>query len=170
MISPFVVCNCSAGNDVRVNAATELASWLSQDSTCNAIGIIGDLNSYASEGPILALEAAGYINLEGPNAYSYVFDGNMGTLDYALANSFLNSRVTGAEVWHVNSDEADALDYRGSDTIFDGSVPFRYSDHDPLLVGLNLGCDVTNAPAVVPTGSPTGTPTLVCTSQVCLGK
>jgi predicted extracellular nuclease len=164
---PFLL----VGNDVRVNAANKLALWLNQLSTCSAIGIIGDLNSYAFENPIKTLEAAGYINLEGTNTYSYVFDGNMGTLDYALANSFLNQRVTTANVWHVNADEADALDYNldfgRSAAIFDGSVPYRYSDHDPLLFGVNLQCNQTRAPSNAPTSvptelpitNPTGTPT-----------
>lgn len=42
--------------------------------------IVGDLNSSAGEDPIAALESAGYTNLAksygGPDAYSYVFDGN----------------------------------------------------------------------------------------------
>jgi uncharacterized protein len=130
-----------------VNAANQLTLWLNQINTCNAIGIIGDLNSYAYEGPIQTLQTAGYVNLEGPNAYSYVFDGIIGTLDYALANSFLNHRVTVAKVWHVNADEADALDYNldfgRSAAIFDGSVPYRYSDHDPILFGINLLCNLT---------------------------
>ena len=72
---------------------------------------MGDLNSYAYEAPIKAIEAAGYVNLEGSNAYSYVFDATMGTLDYVMANPSLNARVTGNGVWHVNADEADALDF-----------------------------------------------------------
>src|SRR5262249_51084900 len=52
--------------------------------------------------------------------------------------------------WHINSDEADALDYNtdfGRDpAIFDGNAPVRVSDHDPLLIGLNLTAEV-EAPA-----------------------
>ena len=108
--------------------------------------IVGDLNAYAQEDPITAIEAAGYTNLAtqfiGPDAYSYVFDGQAGTLDYAMANASLTSQVTGVTEWHVNADEPDALDYnldfgRNPD-IFNGQDPFRNSDHDPIIVGLNL--------------------------------
>jgi len=75
-------------------------------------------------------------------AYSYVFDGQLGTLDYVLANSAFLTKVTGVSVWHINADEADALDYNldfGKDpTYFDGTVPFRASDHDPIFVGIDL--------------------------------
>ena len=52
--------------------------------------ILGDLNAYAQEDPIQALEAAGYTDVAGSvlgeESYSYVFDGQVGTLDYILAN------------------------------------------------------------------------------------
>ena len=58
--------------------------------------IVGDLNSYAGEDPIAALEAAGYTNLvkafHGDDAYSYVFDGQWGYLDYVMASSSLRRR------------------------------------------------------------------------------
>ncbi|MEZ4515743.1 MAG: ExeM/NucH family extracellular endonuclease [Chloroflexota bacterium] len=76
--------NC---NGVRTNAATELASWLATDPTGTGdsdILITGDLNSYAMEDPITALLNAGFTNLissfNGSDAYSYVFDGQWGTL------------------------------------------------------------------------------------------
>ena len=50
-------------NVVRTNAATELATWLATDPTGTGDPdalIIGDLNSYAKEDPITALESAGY--------------------------------------------------------------------------------------------------------------
>ena len=157
------------GNAVRLNAANKLTEWLSLDTTCTAIGILGDLNSYASEAPITAMEAAGYVNLEGSDAYSYVFDATIGTLDYFLANSDLSSRVTGTAVWHVNADEADALDYNLDfgklSTYFDGSVPFRYSDHDPILVGVTSTCASTASPTASPTDSQTASPNAEDTAQ-----
>jgi hypothetical protein len=81
--------NC---NIVRTYAATLLTEWLASDPTGindpDAI-ILGDLNSYAMEDPITAIKAAGFINLidymAGSDAYSYVFDGQWGYLDHALA-------------------------------------------------------------------------------------
>lgn len=137
-------------NAVRTDAANALTNWLTTDPTNSGdpdFLIIGDLNAYAQEDPITAIEAAGYTNLisqfVGPDAYSFVFDGQAGTLDYALANASLAAQVTGATDWHANADEADALDYNldfgRNPSLFNGQDPFRHSDHDPLLVGLNWG-------------------------------
>ncbi len=75
--------------------------------------IIGDLNSYAKEDPIATLKAAGYrdmIDAAGSkNPYSYVFDGQWGYLDHALASKSLRSQITGAEDVHINADEPRCL-------------------------------------------------------------
>ncbi|MEZ4675121.1 MAG: LysM peptidoglycan-binding domain-containing protein [Caldilineaceae bacterium] len=80
----------------------------------------------------------------GSEAYSYVYDGQLGYLDHALASSTLVSQTTGAMDWHINADEAKVLDY---DSQFNPpqyyiADPFRASDHDPVLVGLALTGDV----------------------------
>jgi predicted extracellular nuclease len=138
--------NC---NITRTNAATALANWLETDPTGSGdpdFLIIGDLNSYAKEDPIKALEADGYTNLaavfQGPNAYSYVFDGQSGYLDHALANAPLVSQVTGVTEWHINADEPIALDYNTNfkslnhvNSLFAPDA-FRSSDHDPVIVGI----------------------------------
>ncbi len=148
--------NC---NLTRTAAATALANYLATDPTGSGDDdflIIGDLNAYAAEDPITALTAAGYTDLvnqfEGPNAYSFVFDGQLGYLDHALANPALASQVTGLDVWHINADEVNLFDY--NDAIQDGEEasferessngdlydpdPFRSSDHDPVIIGLAL--------------------------------
>lgn len=134
-------------NGTRLRAATALDAWLGTDPTGSGDAdflLIGDLNSYAQEDPITYLESQGYTNvINNPeSAYSYVFDGQLGTLDYGLASTTLISQVTGATDWHINADEPDALDYNldfGRDpALFDGQTPFRTSDHDPLVVGLDL--------------------------------
>ncbi len=146
-------------NPTRTIAAEALVDWLATDPTGSGdedFMILGDLNAYAKEDPITAvLEGADdvlgtaddYTDLAqlyvGSDAYSYVFDGFTGTLDYALVSEPLLAQITGATEWHVNSDEPDAIDYNldfgRDDAIFDGTVPFRNSDHDPVLVGLDLG-------------------------------
>jgi predicted extracellular nuclease len=130
-------------NATRVQQAQELLDWLATDPTGandTDVLIVGDLNAYAKEDPIRLLENAGYVNLEQPGSYSYVFDGLTGSLDHVLASASLAGKVSGAAPWHVSADEADALDYNldfGRDpAIFDGTLPVRASDHDPLLVGL----------------------------------
>jgi predicted extracellular nuclease len=149
--------NCAA---VRTNAANTLAAWIATDPT--GVGdpdviILGDLNSYAMEDPIAALETAGYTNLGehfGNDVYSYVFDGQWGTLDYAMANSSLLAQVSGVTEFHINSDEPIVLDYNtefktaGQIVSLYSSDPFRTSDHDPIIVGLNL--DATLPVVTVP--------------------
>ncbi len=136
-------------NLTRTLAAQELAAWL--DDPANGfdddILIIGDLNSYDKEDPIDALVAAGYSDLIfdflGENAYTYVFSGQWGYLDYAMANASLQSAVTGTTVWHINADEPDILDYDTSfkqdaqDALYEPNA-YRASDHDPVIVGLQL--------------------------------
>ncbi len=107
--------NC---NVARTNSARELAAWLKSDPTgtgeTDAL-ILGDLNSYAKEDPIRTLEEAGFTNLVakyvGPDAYSYVFDGQWGYLDHALGSAGILSQVTGVTEYHINSDEPALLDY-----------------------------------------------------------
>lgn len=136
-------------NATRAEAANILADWLASDPTGQGSEntlILGDLNAYASEDPVTNLEAAGYTDLAeavlGDAAYSYVFDGQIGTLDYALANDALAGKLAGATEWHINSDEADAFDYNldfGRDpALFDGATPARNSDHDPVIVSFNF--------------------------------
>jgi len=130
-------------NETRLNGVTALVEWLDTDPTLSGdtdFIILGDLNAYAKEDPIVYLENQGYTNLNTGN--SYVFDGQQGTLDYALANSTLNAQVTGSGEWNINADEPDAIDYNldfnKDANIFNGTVPFRTSDHDPVIAGLRL--------------------------------
>lgn len=140
--------NC---NGVRTASAQVLADWLADESLFpdQDILILGDLNSYDHEDPIGVLEDAGYVDLEklygGEFAYSYVFNGQIGYLDYGMATTSLTAQVTGAGAWHTNSDEPDILSF--DKTFTDASLyaddPFRASDHDPVLVGLALSPIVT---------------------------
>ena len=106
-------------NVQRTAQANELAVWLHDVVVPQAadpdVLIVGDLNSYAGEDPIASLESAGFTNLvkqfDGSNAYSYVFDGQWGYLDYALASPSLLGQVTGAGDAHHNADEPSVLDY-----------------------------------------------------------
>jgi uncharacterized protein len=138
--------NC---NQVRVNAATELTNWLASDPTGTGdpdILLVGDYNSYAMEDPIAVIENAGFTHLIksflGPDAYSYVFDGQWGYLDHALGSASIVSQVTGVGDYHINSDEPSVLDYNTDfktanlqNTLY-APDQFRVSDHDPVIVGL----------------------------------
>lgn len=140
--------NCSI---VRTNAVNELTDWFATDPTGTGdtdIVILGDLNSYAKEDPITALKAAGFTDLGnhfgGVTNYSYVFDGQWGYLDYALASPSLLNQVNDVEEWHINSDEPTVLDYNtefktaGQIAGLYAPDQYRISDHDPVIVGLNL--------------------------------
>jgi len=134
--------NC---NVTRTNAARALVNWLSTDPTNSGdpdFLIVGDLNSYAMEDPIDALKAGGYTDLLSEHlqdAYSYVFAGQAGYLDHALANATLADQVAGVTVWHINADEPSALNYNdyNQPELYQPD-PYRASDHDPVIVGLSL--------------------------------
>ena len=139
--------NC---NGTRTLAAEAIVDFLADDPTQSGDPdqlVIGDLNSYDHEDPIAAFTAGGYTDLikqfQGEFAYSYVFDGQNGYLDHALAGESLVGQVTGAADWHINADEPDLLDYDTSfkpaaqEALFEENE-FRSSDHDPVLVGLAL--------------------------------
>ena len=136
-------------NATRTEAADILADWLASDPTGQGATkslILGDLNAYGKEDPLTILADAGFTDLAaqvlGDDAYSYVFDGQIGTLDYALANAELLADLAGATEWHINADEADALDYNldfGRDALlFDGDTAARNSDHDPVIVSFDF--------------------------------
>ncbi len=152
--------NCNA---VRVNAATELMNWLATNPTGTGdsdILLVGDYNAYAMEDPITVIKNAGFTNLIesvlGPDAYSYVFDGQWGYLDHALGSASIVPQVTGVGDYHINSDEPSVLDYntdfKNAAQIASLYAPdqFRVSDHDPVLVGL----DLINYPPTADAGGP----------------
>lgn len=137
-------------NATRVAAAHQLVAAM--DELGHGDGdwlVIGDLNSYDHEDPIDVFRDSGFEDLirrfEGPDAYGYVFDGQWGYLDHALASASLAEQVTGAASYHINADEPNVLDYntnfKSDDQIEYLYSPdeFRTSDHDPVVVGLDLG-------------------------------
>jgi predicted extracellular nuclease len=142
-------------NQVRTDAALELAKWLHTNPTgaCSPenLVVLGDLNAYAQEDPVQALIDAGFIDLAqtliGPEAYSFVFDGQQGTLDYAMTSAGLYDNVTWVGEWHIAADEPDLLSYdtRFTDPAFYNVDPFRASDHDPVVFGLELDDPTVNA-------------------------
>lgn len=155
--------NCAG---VRTAAAGALVDWLAGDPTGQGAGrelVIGDLNSYDKENPIDVLVGAGYTDLvaadQGEYAYSYVFDGQLGYLDYALAGTGLVDDVAGAAVWHINADEPNLFDYDMSfkqdaqDALF-APDPYRSSDHDPVVVGLDLTPPDTTPPTITADADP----------------
>jgi len=148
-------------NKMRLQGAEAIAAWLDADPTGSGdtdFLLAGDFNAYSQEEPIAFLNGK-YDNLIadkiGTDAYSYVFDGQKGVLDYAFSSSTLTNQVTGVTEWHINADEPDALDYDENfnpSSLFDGGDPYRASDHDPVVVGLQL---VNSSPVLDNSGVPT---------------
>jgi len=143
----------SCFNAHRVAQATALAGWIDATVVPAAadqdVLIIGDLNSYAQEDPINVLTGQGYTDMIDKEigrkkAYSYVFDGQSGYLDQALASPTLKSQVKDVLEVHINADEPSVLDYntnfKTAAQIASLYAPdrFRTSDHDPVLIGLTL--------------------------------
>jgi predicted extracellular nuclease len=143
-------------NETRTEGVQALIEWLDADRAGGFADadqvVLGDFNAYAKEDPIDTMLAANYKNLEEefePGSTTFVFDGQTGTLDYAFASGDMMAHVTNAGAWNINSAEPDLYDYNlntdrdlstneRDPAIFDGDVPFRTSDHDPLLLGLNF--------------------------------
>ncbi|MFD7078142.1 ExeM/NucH family extracellular endonuclease [Nocardioides sp. NPDC059952] len=135
-----------ASNESRVRQATALRDWVAsvQESAGVAdVALAGDFNSYTSEDPLQVLYEAGYADSEkvsGNAEYSYLFSGLVGSLDHILLSSSLQARVTGTDIWNVNSGEPilkeySRYNYTGTDLHQNG--PWRSSDHDPVVVGLS---------------------------------
>jgi 5'-nucleotidase len=133
-------------NHSRVLQAQELVCFADAQAAAAATDMVfldGDFNSYTEEDPMEVLYDAGYTDIGSTLAdeSTYQFDGVVGSLDHVLANPAALETVTGADVWNINSVESVALEYsRYNDnaTLFYDSSPFRSSDHDPLIVGVDL--------------------------------
>lgn len=160
-------------NQTRLTAVQKLSQWIAKNPTQvskpNYL-LVGDFNSYAKEAPILELENAKYKVLlndekvgQGETAYSYVFGvasdangyGGAGNLDHAIADQNLYPMVKRAFAWHINADEPTALDYNeeykteAQKADFYAADAFRSSDHDPIIVDLDLSNQV-NPPQPTP--------------------
>lgn len=108
--------------------------------------VIGDLNAYSREDPLEVLLQGGLSSqplrfaTTPADHYSYVFNGEAGTLDHGLATASMALQISGATDWHINADEPSVLDYNlefKPQDLF-AATPYRASDHDPVIVGLRL--------------------------------
>lgn len=142
-------------NKERIKAAKALVSFIHRHTNDTApVLIVGDLNSYSQEDPLSVFTKAGYKNLNEVDTlysgerpfYSYSYQGYLGNLDHALANSAMIPFVRSIDSWHINSVEDSLLDYQtesnGQDypTIDHYADPnaYRSSDHDPLVIGIEF--------------------------------
>ncbi len=138
-------------NALRVESSQKLAKWLKSNPTGNNdkdILIIGDLNANVKEDPITALIGAGYQDMvakyQGEEAYSFVYRGQVGYIDHALASVSMAGQIVDVADWHINADEMRLTDYNlenksatAQKRLFKADA-FRSSDHDPLIIELSL--------------------------------
>lgn len=134
-----------AFNGDRVRQAEALGNFAKTRSAAvgtDDVFLLGDFNSYSQEDPIQKLRDFGFEPLEaGTGKYSYSFSGQSGSLDHVLASPSARELVTGTDIWNINAVEALALEYSRYNynaLNFYDSSPYRSSDHDPVIVGLDL--------------------------------
>ncbi|APX92191.1 endonuclease [Halomonas sp. 1513] len=135
-------------NERRVAQAQAMSAFLERLAAAEGhsrLLLIGDLNAYGAEDPIRVLSDAGLVDLlarELPpeHRYSYVFRGESGYLDHALASPELAAASAEVRPWQINADEPPFLGYDGPDNAAPHfrPDPFRSSDHDPIVVDLSL--------------------------------
>lgn len=130
-------------NGDRVRQARSLAAFtdrLRESTGDDDVLLMGDFNAYTKEDPIEELRAAGFVDLGSTfdaGRYSYVFDNLSGSLDHALGTASVTAKVTDVVHWNINSVESFAYQYTGDPNLY-APIPYRASDHDPLVVGLDL--------------------------------
>lgn len=148
-------------NADRVKQANALGEWSNAQWPDTAVFIVGDLNAYSAEDPILKLGELGYTRVmehmaeqTGDQTYldltTYQYQSKHGSLDQALGNTKALEMVNDATVYGINAPEAIALEYSRFNNYLDiywDESQYRSSDHDPVKVGVNVVDDV--APVVV---------------------
>jgi uncharacterized protein len=142
--------NC---NISRTRAAQAVGIFAAEHFADTPALVVGDLNAYAKEDPIMALAQAGYMNvfeaLGKVPGHGYVFSGLSGSLDHALLNDMALQYLADATKWNINADEPIALDYnlefKSAQQQLDyyAADAYRSSDHDPVVVAFDL-------PAAIP--------------------
>ncbi|MBF9142682.1 ExeM/NucH family extracellular endonuclease [Hymenobacter properus] len=109
----------------------------------------GDYNANYEEDPMDIMRAAGLVPATPPTSASYVFKGLTGSLDHAVITNNLVGFID-VQKWHINSAEPSVLEYSNAGAATDINTPFRSSDHDPVLIGVNFS-GMTNANTSRPT-------------------
>ena len=131
----------------QAKALVEFANTTSAAAGTDKVFLLGDFNAYHAEDPIKVLADAGYVDLGAATGkHSYAYGGTVGSLDHILASPAANEAVTGTDIWNINSVESVAFEYSRYNynaTNFYAPDPYRASDHDPILVGMDLTAEGT---------------------------
>ncbi len=131
-------------NGDRKRQAAALVSFAEQfldNKNIEPMFLTGDFNAYSQEDPVKVITGAGYTDLHpDDDAKTYSFAGLAGSLDHVFANPAALGMVTGRDVWEINANESVYYEY----SRFNSNVtnlyavnPFRSSDHNPEIIGIN---------------------------------
>ena len=128
-------------NAERVAQANSLMGFVAGIQADPAKGadvvLLGDFNAYHEEDPAQVITGAGFVDLlPTTGEFSYTFDGELGSLDHIFVSPSLAPDVTGTDVWTINSPEWADRGYFAAAA--EPGTPFRSSDHDPSIFGLNV--------------------------------
>ena len=127
----------------QATALVDFAAQVSANTNIEPVFFTGDFNSYSSEDPVQVIEAAGYENLQPTNGETtYSFGGLAGSLDHVFANQAAQEMVVGEDIWDINAGESVYYEYsrfNSNATDLYAVTPFRSSDHNPEIVGIDVG-------------------------------
>ncbi|TDE17469.1 ExeM/NucH family extracellular endonuclease [Dyadobacter psychrotolerans] len=126
----------NATRKAQASALVTFINALVTTSGSDRIVSVGDYNAYFEEDPLDLLRASGLVVASTSTAHSYLFNGALGSLDHAVISSSMTDKVA-VQKWNINSNEPTLLQYTNT-TYTDASSPFRSSDHDPILIGVNF--------------------------------
>ncbi|RPD48330.1 ExeM/NucH family extracellular endonuclease [Hymenobacter sediminis] len=127
-------------NDRRREQARALVEFINSTVIPAGSGrvlCLGDYNANYEEDPIDILRAAGLVAVTPPTSASYVFKGLTGSLDHCIVTPNLAGFID-VHKWNINSFEPLFQQYDVAGAATDANSPFRSSDHDPVLIGLNF--------------------------------
>lgn len=128
-------------NQRRKEQAAALVDFIADIQSQTGVGpafILGDMNAYYQEDPIDLLRANGYESIMQEDEYSFVFQGEYGALDHAMANGKGIEKVFAQQILRINSTEPRFLDYADDNLDFYQNNMYRSSDHDPVILWLDL--------------------------------
>ena len=143
-------------NGVRVKQARALATFAQRFNGTPTL-LVGDFNAYTKEDPLKVLTDAGWTHESGHGDSSYVYGGRSGSMDHVFANSAADPLITEVKSWAVNAQESIAFEYSRANynayLAFEADNPYRASDHNPEIIGLNLITPIAQPP-VGPSAQP----------------
>lgn len=135
----------SAWNSDRILQAQGVQAFadaLTEHTGVQKVHLMGDFNSYEQEDPLQIFAEAGFTNLSAATGqHSYMFEGQVGSLDHLFSSAEAADSVVNTEIWPINSAEPIALEYsrynNSASDIF-STDQWRSSDHDPIVADISL--------------------------------